>query len=159
MQIRPARDDDRDTLHAALLCAFNWQPSREPLPLEHPVLAPYRDDWGRRGDLGVVAEVDGAVVGAAYCRLTRGYGFVHERTPEVTIGVDTAHRGVGIGTALLDALADLARKNGFERLSLSVEPINPARRLYERAGYREIGADEGGSLLMLLDLRAGRRTA
>jgi ribosomal protein S18 acetylase RimI-like enzyme len=159
VHIRRADDGDLGALRAALLHAYNWEPTREPLPLDHPALAPYRDDWGQRGDLGVVAEEDGVVVGAAYCRLVRGYGFVDEQTPEVTIGVDVAGRGRGIGTHLLDVLADLALAHGFERLSLSVEPSNPARRLYERAGYREIGVDDGGSVLMLLDLTAAPRTA
>lgn len=152
MWIRPAEQADVGALHAALVHAANWDPAREPLPLDHPSLGPYRDGWGLPGDLGVVAEVDGAVVGAAYCRLTRGYGYVDERTPEVTIGVDESYRGRGIGTALLGALAERARSGGFEQLSLSVERGNPARRLYERAGYREIGVDEGGSIVMLLEL-------
>ena len=76
IEVRTARPDDVGALHAALMAAFNWDPSRERLPLEHPVLAPYRDGWGAVGDLGVVAEADGRAVGAAYCRLTRGYGFV-----------------------------------------------------------------------------------
>jgi GNAT superfamily N-acetyltransferase len=97
--------------------------------------------------------VAGTPVGAAYCRLTRGYGYVDEQTPEVAIGIDERYRGRGIGAALLGALADRARKEGFSRLSLSVERENPARRLYERAGYREIGEDPGGGVLMLLELR------
>jgi ribosomal protein S18 acetylase RimI-like enzyme len=40
---------------------------------------------------------------------------------------------------------------GFTRLSLSVDALNPARRLYERAGYREVSADEDG-VRMVLDL-------
>lgn len=91
-------------------------------------------------------------MGAAYCRLAHGYGFVDERTPEVTIGVDAAHRGQGIGAALLAALAKLAKADGFEQLSLSVEPANPALRLYIRAGYRTIATDKGGSLTMLRTL-------
>jgi GNAT superfamily N-acetyltransferase len=153
MEIRTAGPDDADAIHRALLDAFNWEPSREPLPLDHPALAPYRDDWGRDGDLGVIADADGRTVGAAYCRLTRGHAFVDEHTPEVTIGVAAAERGRGIGGRLLGALADLAREQGHARLSLSVEPQNPARRLYARAGYREIGLDAGGSVLMLLELR------
>lgn len=153
VELRTARPDDVAAIHAALLEAFNWEPSCEPLPLDHPVLAPYRDAWGREGDLGVIAEADGRAVGAAYCRLTQGYGFVDEHTPEVTIGVDAAYRGRGVGGRLLEALAGLARANGHARLSLSVEPANPARRLYARAGYRQIGLDSGGSVLMLLELR------
>jgi GNAT superfamily N-acetyltransferase len=151
MHVRAATADDVPVLHAALLHAFNWEPSREPLPLDHPVLAPYRDGWGAPGDLGVVA--DGR--GAAYCRLVRGYGFVDERTPEVTVGVDPDWRGRGIGTALLEGLAALAREHGFERLSLSVEPTNPALRLYERLGWRAVGMDDGGSVVMLRELSSG----
>lgn len=147
--MRTATADDLPALDAALRHAFNWEPSREPLPLGHPVLAPYRDDWGRHGDLGVVADGQGA----AYCRLVPGgYGFVDERTPEVTVGVEPSERGRGVGTALLEALAALAREHGFERLSLSVEPANPALRLYERLGWRAVGSDDGGSVVMLREL-------
>src|SRR4051812_21006524 len=159
MWIRPAEQGDVAALHAALLQAANWDPARGPLALDDPSLAPYRDDWGRPGDLRVVAGVGGAAVGAASCRLPRGYGYVDEQTPELTIGVDEPYRGRGIGTALLGALAERARTDGFERLSLSVERENPARRLYERSGYREIGEDPGGGVLMLLELTAAPRTA
>jgi ribosomal protein S18 acetylase RimI-like enzyme len=98
----------------------------------------------------VVADDAGSAVGAAYCRLMRGYGYVDDHTPEVTIGVESSHRGRGIGGQLLDALADLARRHGFQRLSLSVEPDNPARALYERVGYRQVGVDEDGGIVMLL---------
>ena len=132
--------------------AFNWDAARQPFPLNHPVLAKYRDDWGQSGDLGVIAEVDSEPVGAAYCRLVHGYGFVDEHTPEVTIGVDTAYRGQGIGATLLAALAELAKAEGVKQLSLSVEPANPALRLYVRAGYRTVATDEGGSVTMLRTL-------
>jgi len=60
----------------------------------------------------VVAE-DGPV-GAAWLRLLpehdRGYGFVDAETPELSIGVVPTHRGRGIGSLLLEALAGLARK-------------------------------------------------
>ena len=153
MEIRNAGQDDVVGLHAALLEAFNWDPSREPLPLDHPVLAPYRDGWGRDGDLGVVADECGRLVGAAYFRLVpRGYGFVDDGTPELTIGVAEPFRGTGVGSALLEALHARARAHGFRQISLSVEPDNPARRLYERAGYVQVGVDGGGSITMLLDL-------
>jgi ribosomal protein S18 acetylase RimI-like enzyme len=149
VRVRSAAGDDLPTLHRALVHAFNWEPTRDPLPLDHPALAAYRDHWGRPGDLGVIADVDGEPVGAAFCRLVRGYGFVDERTPEVTIGVDAAFRGCGIGCALLLALAELAKAEGFHQLSLSVEPTNPAVRLYKRIGYRPVDIDEGGSVTMI----------
>jgi GNAT superfamily N-acetyltransferase len=48
--------------------------------------------------------------------------------------------GQGIGTALIRAAEDTARKLGHERLVLGVGVDNPgARRLYERLGYADWG--------------------
>ena len=60
-------------------------------------------------------------------------------------------RGRGIGAQLLRTLAVEAGRLGFARLSLSVERTNPARRLYERLGYREVGG-VGGAATLLLEL-------
>ena len=49
--------------------------------------------------------------------------------------------GHGIGDELLQELIAKARAAGYERLSLSVEPGNPARKLYERHGFSVV--DEG----------------
>ena len=60
-------------------------------------------------------------------------------------------RGAGVGTALLTELARVARAAGISRLSLSVDAGNPALRLYEQLGYRELSRDAGG-VRMLLEL-------
>jgi len=43
------------------------------------------------------------------------------------------------------------RASGIPGLSLSVEPDNPARRLYEQLGFEAVGG-VGGSITMLLRL-------
>ena len=70
-----------------------------------------------------------------------GYGFVDEQTPELAIAVVPSKRGHGIGDELLQELIAKARDAGYQRLSLSVEPGNPARKLYERHGFSVV--DEG----------------
>jgi GNAT superfamily N-acetyltransferase len=167
MEVRSARPGDVEPIKWALYAALDWSPDRELPPfeliMEHPEAAIYHRGWGRHGDLGVIARDDGEVVGVAYCRLftddEHGHGYVDAATPEIAIAVREGHRGEGIGARLLQELADLAREEGIAQLSLSVEADNPARRLYERAGYRELGEDPGGGVLMLLELTAGRRTA
>jgi ribosomal protein S18 acetylase RimI-like enzyme len=158
--IRPLTASDGAHVRWALWTALSWNPER-PLPppeviLEHPEAVRYHRDWGRYGDLGVLAERDGEVVGVAYCRLftdeDHGHGFVDERTPELAIAVHADERGAGLGARLLDELASLARSEGFEQLSLSVDTENPAALLYERLGYRDAVADEGGRR-MVLELR------
>ena len=67
------------------------------------------------------------------------------------MAVVAERRGEGIGAALMDAIAERARADGFARLSLSVEPENPAKRLYARLGYVEYepGDDLGRMLFQL----------
>ena len=50
--------------------------------------------------------------------------------------VDPAARGQGIGAALLEQVEREARAQGARALSLTTATNNPARRLYERAGFR-----------------------
>ena len=70
-----------------------------------------------------------------------GYGFVDDETPELAIAVVPSKRGHGIGDELLQELIAKAKAGGYGRLSLSVEPGNPARKLYERHGFEVV--DEG----------------
>ena len=156
---RALRGDEVEHVKWALHTAVSWSPERELPPYEvvidHPKLALYHRNWGRPGDVGVAAERDGEVLGVALFRLfteeDHGHGFVDEETPELAIAVADRDRGNGIGTRLLDEIATAARAQGFSSLSLSVDVENPALRLYERAGYRELSRDEGG-VLMVLDL-------
>ena len=51
-------------------------------------------------------------------------------------------RGRGLAVGLLDELARRARERGLKRLCLHVRADNaPARRCYEKAGFRNAGAD------------------
>lgn len=62
--------------------------------------------------------------------------------PELCIGVAPGRRGGGVGGLLLDALfADLSPH--VEMMCANVHLRNPAKRLYERKGYREVGQGNG----------------
>jgi ribosomal protein S18 acetylase RimI-like enzyme len=157
--LRPAGPGDVEAVKWALYTAVAWNPERKLPPaevtVEHPELARYHGGWGRPGDLGAIAERDGVVVGVAMCRLftddDHGHGYVDPETPELAVAVAEELRGTGLGSRLMNALAMEARAAGFARLSLSVDTDNPARRLYERLGYRELSADDEG-VRMVLDL-------
>ena len=126
----------RDMLHHA----YYW---RERVP--GSLVSRYVRGWGRPGDTALIALENGFPVGAAWFRLFNaaepGYGFVDESTPELAIAVVPSKRGHGIGDDLLSALIQKAQSAGYGRLSLSVEPGNPARKLYERHGFAVV--DEG----------------
>lgn len=54
------------------------------------------------------------------------------------IDVDPSFRNQGIGSALLDHVEAEARSGGCARMSLTTTTINPARRLYERHGFKVV---------------------
>lgn len=55
------------------------------------------------------------------------------------LAVDAAARGSGVGTLLLQAVIDQARREGFTAVVLEVIDTNPgAQRLYERMGFRQV---------------------
>jgi len=127
----------RDMLHHA----YYW---KERMPDEGPgPVQLYVKAWGRPGDTAVIAIADGFPVGAAWFRLFEqsapGYGFVDVGTPELAVAVVPSARGKGVGSALLEALLERARGDGFEALSLSVDRENEgAIALYRQFGFRQV---------------------
>lgn len=78
-----------------------------------------------------VALVDGVPVGL--CRYVR----TAPATAELAFEVVDAHQGRGIGSALVDAVATIAREHGIAHLEATVEPGNHASAaLLARVGIR-----------------------
>jgi ribosomal protein S18 acetylase RimI-like enzyme len=159
VNIRPATREDAEFLRTMLYEAARWNPDWPSEPMEavlaEPMLVRYAEDWGRPGDGGVVAELDGVPVGAAwYRRFTAagpGFGFVDEKIPEVSIAVQPLHRRKGIGEALLRSCLVQAREEGYQALSLSVAAHNRSRMMYQRTGFEKV-AEDGESWTMVANL-------
>jgi GNAT superfamily N-acetyltransferase len=138
---------DLPVIEAMLFEAFFWSLTYERPAFEefrqHPEFQKLVANWGRPGDQAVIADWQGRPVGAAWYRFwsqaCHSYGFVNDETPEVGIGVQTDYRGRGIGRALLHHLITEARRSGVVALSLSVDPKNVARQLYESEGFVKVG--------------------
>lgn len=115
-------------------------PDGENLPprtiINDPEIFIYIKDFGNKsGDLGVVAEQNGQVVGAAWTRIISAYGHLDNSTPELAISILPEFRGYGIGTKLMNKLFKLLKEKGYRKISLSVQKDNPAVRFYQRLGY------------------------
>ena len=158
VQLRPATKADLPSIQRTLFLALTWDGVPDTVTFEmamaHPEVGRYHLEWGRPGDVGVIAEDGDAVVGTAFGRLftehDRGHGYVDQRTPEIAIAVEPDRIGEGIGTRMLDALEGAYRATGVEQLSLSVNLANPAMRLYERFGYTEVDRDDDSARMLKL---------
>ena len=109
-------------------------------------------------DVAVLAYRDGVAVG-----MGGGFGDLPGFVHVVAMWTAPAHRGHGVGAAVLDALAAWTGERGF-RLHLDVNTTNAgARALYERAGYVATGETrplrDGSDERVERMVRNGTRTA
>jgi ribosomal protein S18 acetylase RimI-like enzyme len=146
--IRKGSAADVPFMRSMLAHAYAWRVNafEADIPLTR-----YVDNWGRPGDLALVAHETGNRVGAAWLRLFRasepGYGFVDEQTPELSIAIVPSRRRHGLGQELMDALLEAARNAGHQAVSLSVEADSPAVAFYERNGFEQVGDSDGGVVM------------
>jgi GNAT superfamily N-acetyltransferase len=148
------RGDRLDVPFLRSLLAHAYSRQVSALELEFPASV-YVDNWGRRGDSALVAMDGGHSVAAGWYRLfspeLRGYGFIDEATPELTVVVVPTRRGEGIGEQLLEALIARAREESYEALSVAVERDAPEREQLAAEGF-EAYAEEGLMLTLRLPL-------
>jgi GNAT superfamily N-acetyltransferase len=138
--------------------AAGWNPER-PFTAQEVIdtheLVHYVEDWPRPGELGVVAELAGAPVGACWIRYLPGtdpgYGYVADDIPELIIGIESVYRRQGLGRKMIRAVATLAHRSGVSRISLSVEHGNGAVYLYESERFESlVRRDEGVTMVRSL---------
>jgi ribosomal protein S18 acetylase RimI-like enzyme len=156
--IRPAVQDDVELLWDFLAMAA-YEPDAETAKAL-PGVAKYLVGWPRPGDFGFVVERNGEIIGAAWARRIPaeefGVPFGDDEAPKVSIGVKPDARGEGVGEKLMRALIGEAARRGLG-LCLSVRCENPARRLYERLGFRDIPGSavthRAGGVSIAMELR------
>jgi ribosomal protein S18 acetylase RimI-like enzyme len=155
VKIRPLGAGEEWFLREMLYEAIFTPADEKPLPesiVELPELNHYIAGFGRQGDICCVAEQGGALIGAIWSRLfseeRKGYGFVDEQTPEISMAIKPAYRGQGIGTMLLNTLIEVLYRQGYKQLSLSVDTRNQALGLYKKTGF-EVVSEEGTTQVMV----------
>jgi len=147
MQLKLGNNQDIDFIREMLFEAFFWNPKILRSDFDeffkneefHKLIS----NWGRFGDRVVIAADEHKAIGAAWFRLwtesNHSFGFIDSNIPELGIGLRSEYRSQGIGRKLLKELINVAREDGFEALSLSVDPSNFARKLYESEGFVRVG--------------------
>lgn len=145
LRFRPLVATDQDKLWHWLHVAL-WDPPPAGLRpvevLQQPSVRIYAEDWGRPSDVGVVAQVGGHDAGACWARLLPlgvGLASVDSETPQLGIALEPEFQRLGHGQRLMLETLQAARLAGYKQVSLTVHQENPARFMYERCGFRQVG--------------------
>lgn len=98
----------------------------------------FREELELKDSVYIVARLRGRVVGYAGIKFYQRQGHI------TTIAVAPRWRGNQIGEQLLLALLEIAKDRKVKSVVLEVNPSNlPARKLYEKYGFKEIGLIPG----------------
>lgn len=147
--IRPLEVSDEAFLWEMLYRAIYIPPGTTPLPkkiIYQPEFAKYVQDW-QTSDTGLIAvlESNQTFIGATWIRLLNinnpGYGYINDKTPELSIAVLPEYRNQGIGTKLILDLLKRVR-DLYPAISLSVSSDNPALRLYHHLGFKVVSKSD-----------------
>lgn len=124
----------------------------EPPPktiITSPELQVYVEHFGEsKDDRGLVAEVDGKVVGAVWVRIMNDYGHIDNETPSLAISLYKEYRGLGIGTAMMKEILALLKSHGYSQVSLSVQKANYATKMYQKVGFEIVRETEEEYLMI-----------
>ena len=139
-KIRPLCQDEssllKDFLYEAIFIPEGMEaPSRDVVNL--PELKLYVEHFGtKENDFCLVADCEGKVVGAVWVRIMNDYGHIDDQTPSLSIALYKEYRNKGIGSHLMNEMAELLRKKGYKRVSLSVQKANRAVHLYLKLRFK-----------------------
>ena len=145
-RIREISENEYSLLEDFLYEAI-FVPEGTPAPprsiIAKPELQVYLTDFGKeKDDIGLVADVDGKVIGAVWVRIMNDYGHVDDTTPSFAISLYKEYRGAGIGTSLMEEMLCILRQRGYRQASLAVQKANYAVRMYRKVGFQTIDENE-----------------
>lgn len=159
--VRPARREDAAAIAEAVCMAVGYDATNPVYPIFLELAGREVAQYSHLNTL--IAEVDGEIAGAIvsydgsrleelrepiYPLLKEHLGSVPHIEDETeageyyldSLGVRSAFRGMGVGSALINAACNKAFGEGHERVGLIVDYDNPcAERLYTSLGFKRIG--------------------
>ncbi|MDE6092693.1 MAG: GNAT family N-acetyltransferase [Ruminococcus sp.] len=142
-----------DFLYEAIFIPEGIKPPPKSI-IEQPELQVYVENFGKKDDYCLVAEIDNKIIGAVWVRIMDDYGHIDNNTPSLAISLYKEFRGQGIGTALLANILSLLKSESYEKVSLSVQKENYAYRMYLKAGF-EVVDENDEEYIMVCNLRKG----
>lgn len=140
-----------DFLYEAIYIPDGVAPPPRSIILNDDLQVYVRDFGMQPDDRCLVAVVDERVTGAVWTRIMKDYGHVADDIPSLAISLYKEYRNQGIGSDLLGQMLQLLRKDGYHKVSLSVQKENYAAGMYLKAGF-EIWKETPEEYIMVCNL-------
>jgi putative acetyltransferase len=144
--VRPATPWDATSFHrmlASVMAEGRFLRSERPPQPSRGYRKSFRKSW-TADQADIVAVAGSRVIG--HLNVAREEHPATRHVASLGMAVESAWRGQGVGTALLEQAIAWARQVGVEKLALTVYPDNaPARGLYDKFGFVEEGRMTGHS--------------
>ncbi|OIB00627.1 GCN5 family acetyltransferase [Paenibacillus sp. LC231] len=110
----------------------------------------YMNDWFQQHQdryAVIVAEYDNEVIGWASLN-PYSQRCAYDGVADLSIYIDRAFRGKGVGSILLHRLEEIAKEKDFYKIVLFTFPFNQnGQGLYHKLGYRDVGVFEKQGVL------------
>jgi putative acetyltransferase len=130
-EVRPEQPADRESVRRVITAAFGAGDREE----HGEDVADIWSGLGRHTRTGLVLEQGGHVIG--HVGLSQGWVDARRALVEVWVlsplSVEPDHQGEGVGTALVAAAVETARRSGVPALFLEGSPVYYGQRGFERA--------------------------
>lgn len=110
--------------------------------INQPELQIYINEFGKKDDHALVAEIDGKIIGAVWTRIMNDCGHIDDETPSFAISLYKEYRGLGIGTEMMKQMLALLKKKGYKKVSLAVQKANYAVKMYQKVGFEIVDENE-----------------
>lgn len=150
--IREMNVSEYPLLREFLYQAIYQRDPANPIPrsiVDDPDIECYIRDFGEyQTDRCLCAQMNDKVVGAVWVRNISGFGSIDEQTPEFAISLLPEYRGQGIGTALMEAMIEQLKTEGYAKTSLAVQKDNYALSMYLHVGF-EIASENEEEYIMV----------
>lgn len=142
IQFREISAADYPFMREMLYLAIFVPPGQFPFEksvIDLPEILKYIENWNDSKDFGIICFISEKPIGSIWGRLfsneNKGYGFINDETPELTMAIKERYRNRGIGNRLMHRFLQQAKAIGYNSLSLSVDKRNRAFAFYKRIGF------------------------
>lgn len=143
----------KEMMYEAIFVPVEEKPVPQSI-LDLPEISKYYKNWNET-DFGLIIQTNNQNIGAVWCRYftkeNKGYGYISDDIPELSMAIHKDYQNKGFGSILIKEIYKTAKNKGVKSISISVDKRNKAVNFYLKHGF-QIYAEPGTDYTMVIYL-------